>query len=69
MDAFHLNSVNSLQSGAIVITQRGVHYEKGHFITKWVNRYSKVECTLLSGATLLQSRATITEKASTSLST
>ena len=37
------------------------------FITKRVNRYCKMGKVLLSEATLLQSGATITENASTSL--
>ena len=44
-----------LQSGAKIL-----------FITKWVNRYCKVEQVLLSVATLLQSGTTITEKVSIS---
>ena len=44
-----------LQSGAKIL-----------FITKWVNRYCKVEQVLLSEATLFQSGTTITEKVSTS---
>ena len=34
--------VNSLQSGTIIITQRGMYYKKGCFITKW-DRYYKLE--------------------------
>ena len=43
-------AVNPLQNGAIIITQRGMYYKKGHFITKW-DSYNKF------GQELLQSWA------------
>ena len=48
------------------VLQRGTVLQNGaRAITKWVNRYCKVGWVLLSLESLLQSRTTITEKAST----